>query len=130
MKLLFSLSLLLTLSAVLAMVLHFESAALSYFDAWVYFLEFPLGALGILFLAELTGGEWAKQSRRYLRSLKKAFPVLILTFIPLLFFVKDLYPWSVNPDTEEKILFFKAGFYRPLSFTLRSVIYFSLLFFI
>ncbi|MFZ0735961.1 MAG: hypothetical protein WCA98_12550 [Candidatus Acidiferrales bacterium] len=97
----------------------------SYLLAFVFWIGFPLGCTAIVMLHHLTGGDWGLPIRRPLEAGTRTFPLMLILFIPLLFGLKTLFPWTnlalVNSDPKLKI----KEFYLNLHFFLiRAVIYF------
>ncbi len=98
----------------------------SYLLAFVYWIGFPLGCLAILMLNHLTGGDWGLPIRRPLEAGTRTFPVMLLLLIPLLFGLKQLYPW-MRPEVVagDAILKAKQFYLNPAIFPdLRTAIYF------
>ena len=96
----------------------------SYLLAFVYWIGFPLGCLAILMLNHLTGGDWGLPIRRPLEAGTRTFPVMLLLLIPLLFGLKQLYPW-MRPEVVagDEILKSKQFYLNPGFFYVRTAIY-------
>lgn len=109
-KIIFSLIILIS---IFALGQDIEHALDAYFWSWFFWLQFPLGALSILFLHDLTGGNWGDSSRRYLMAMVSSLWPLIILFIPFLFFTHKL--WHSSP------------LHSQLFFSLRALGYFVLL---
>jgi hypothetical protein len=99
----------------------------SYLLAYVFWLCLPLGCTAILMLHHLTGGDWGLPIRRPLEAGTRTFPLMVILFIPLLFGLKTLYPWT-HPDIVAGDAVLQAKhFYLNLNFFyLRVLIYFSI----
>jgi hypothetical protein len=69
----------------------------SYLAGYTFWLGLSLGCLGVAMIHHLTGGRWGFVTRRFLEAGFMTLPVLALLFIPLLFGLRDLYPWA-RPD--------------------------------
>jgi hypothetical protein len=99
--------------AVIGVLRAEQHAVEAYLWCWSFWFQLPLGALAILLLHDLTGGKWAQSIRSHLKAMMISFLPLVLLFIPLLFALKDLFPWVS-----------KAYLYRPMFFTVRACVYF------
>lgn len=69
----------------------------AFFPAWLaafwYWLAFPLGALALLLIHNLTGGKWQAVARAPLEAAAATMPLFILAFLPILAGLHDLYSW-------------------------------------
>lgn len=97
----------------------------SYLLAFIFWLCLSLGSLGVLMLGFVTGGRWSVILRRPLFSAVKTLPLMALFFVPLLFGLKMLYPWT-NPAivAADEVLQKKQGFLNEPFFIARAIIYF------
>lgn len=70
----------------------------AFFPAWLaafsYWLSLPLGALALLLIRNLTGGEWQAIAHAPLTAAAAIMPLFILAFLPILVGLHDLYPWT------------------------------------
>ncbi|HLI20208.1 MAG TPA: hypothetical protein VKV32_03760 [Stellaceae bacterium] len=70
----------------------------AFFPAWLaafwYWLAFPLGALALLLIHNLTGGKWQVVARPPLDAAVATMPLFILAFLPVLAGLHDLYAWT------------------------------------
>jgi hypothetical protein len=102
---------------------QFFQAYLLGFALW---MQIALGHLGILLIHHLTGGKWGYTIRRFLETGMMTIPVMALFFIPILFGMGDLYPWT-NPElvAESHLLEYKQGWWLNVPFFVsRTVLYF------
>lgn len=99
--------------------------AFSYLIAFLYWTGIFLGALPILMIHNLTGGNWGLAVRRTLETQARQIPFLIFVFLPILFLARELYPW-LNPEVlrHDAILQAKQVYLNLPFFTFRSVMYF------
>src|SRR5436190_19456672 len=67
---------------------------ISYLFGYLFWLGLALGCLGVAMLHHLTGGRWGFVTRRFFESGFRTLPLMALLFIPLLFGLRDLYPWA------------------------------------
>jgi len=66
--------------------------------AWLYAallgMSLPVGALTLLLTGKLTGGLWIETLAPLLVSLSRLLPFAGLAFVPLLFFLPQIFPWA------------------------------------
>ena len=100
----------------------FESYLLSY----IFWVGLSLGCLVMLFVQHLAGGSWGALIRRPLEAGVAVLPILALLFIPLLFGLDSLYPWTnaeyveTHPTVAAKVAYLNVPF-----FIARAVVYFA-----
>jgi hypothetical protein len=66
----------------------------SYLWAYIFYLGITIGSLAWLMLQHLTGGAWGLVIRRPAEAAGRTLPLLTLLFVPLIFGISSLYPWS------------------------------------
>lgn len=101
----------------------------AYLLAYVYWLMIPLGCMAILMMHHLTGGWWGYPIRRLLEAGTRTFGVMALLFVPVVIWMKQIYPW-VNPpkDMADDLNYhFKLAYLNPNFFIVRAIIYFAIL---
>jgi hypothetical protein len=101
----------------------------AYLLAYVYWLMIPLGCTAILMMHHLTGGWWGYPIRRLLEAGTRTFGVMALLFVPVVIWMKQIYPW-VNPpkDMADDLNYhFKLAYLNPNFFIVRAIIYFAIL---
>jgi hypothetical protein len=98
----------------------------SYLVGFVFWIGITLGSLALLMLQHLTGGAWGLVIRRVLEASTRTLPLMLLLFIPIIFGLKQIYPWT-NPAFmhETAALQQKAKYLNPSFFIMRSAIYFA-----
>lgn len=113
-----------------AVVLGFATAAdffESYLISYLFFLGLSLGSLMLLFVVHLAGGSWGALIVRPLEAAASLMPLLALLFLPILFAMGDLYPWT---DAEYvaswPMVEAKTGYLNTPFFIVRAVIVFAL----
>ena len=102
-----------------------HSFFVSYLFAWLFWLGLSLGCLGVAMIHYLTGGLWGFATRRFLESgFLNLIPMAVL-FIPLIFGLHDLYPWS-RPEivSADAILQKKHLYLNTTAFVARGIFYF------
>jgi hypothetical protein len=101
----------------------------AYLFAYIYWLMIPLGCTAILMMHHLTGGWWGYPIRRLLEAGTRTFGVMALLFVPIVIWMKQIYPW-VNPpkDMADDLNYhFKLAYLNPNFFIVRAIIYFAIL---
>jgi hypothetical protein len=93
----------------------------AYLVAFLYWLAFPLGALAIVAVYHLSGGVWGLGIRRPLEAAMTTIPVFLLLFVPLIFGMETLYPWTHETDA---ILEAKSPYLNVPFWLARVVLYF------
>lgn len=82
------------------------------------------GSLALLMMMALVGGAWREELDSPLRAACRTFPVAALLFLPVLFGVAYLFPWT--GAASESWTGFKAAWLSPWPFALRTVVYFAI----
>ena len=96
----------------------------AYLCVYLFFLGFGVGSLGLLLLHQLVGGLWGFIIRRPLEAAASTLPFMALLFLPILFGVKTLYPWTdaayvaAHPVVAKKAAYLSLGFWSA-----RAVLY-------
>ena len=89
----------------------------SYLLAYLLWLGAALGGLALTMLQHLSGGGWGVVLRRIFEAAARTLPWMALFFVPLLFGLRDLYPWTdaaaVASDhlLKEKALYLNVPFF-------------------
>lgn len=97
----------------------------AYLLAYIYWLQIALGCLGMAMLHHVVGGRWSALIRRWMEAGAMTIPLLTLFFLPLLFGMGTLYPWS-NPDQVQQspLLQQKTLYLNTPFFVVRAALYF------
>ena len=110
-----------------------ERAAYSWLWAFFYWLTPVFAALGWLCAFHASKARWIILPRRTLELIGATAPIFILLFIPVLVWMKDLYPW-MRPDAfdeEARRLFtHRHAWMNQGMFIFRAVVYLSLFAFV
>ncbi len=114
----------------IAVVLGFAGQAEGFFQSYLFtylfWLGLSLGSLMLLFIVHLAGGSWGALISRPLEAAAGAVPLFALLFLPIIFGMKDLYPWTdaayvaAEPTVAAKTAYLNTGF-----FIVRAVIIFA-----
>ncbi|HEV7769025.1 MAG TPA: hypothetical protein VGQ76_28790 [Thermoanaerobaculia bacterium] len=103
-----------------------------FFRAWlpafIFWFLIASGALGVLMLQYVTGGEWGIVIRRPLGAAARTIPLFLLFGLPIAFGLQYVYPWAdPNVVVGDHLLEQKAVWLNPKGWLIRSLIYFALL---
>jgi hypothetical protein len=85
-------------------------------------LGFPLGALMLLMLDELTGGRWGEAIRPWLRAIAATLPLALLAFVPLLFSLPAIFSWAGDITSLSLTARHKLAYLNPPDLILRFVV--------
>ena len=98
----------------------------SYLFAYLVCLGIPLGAMAILLLHYLTGGNWGLVIRGTLEAVLGTLPALAVLFVPIALGLGRLYPWAdAAIVTGDALLQHKALYLNIPFFLVRAAIYFA-----
>ena len=90
------------LLAAALLVLHARYAGQAFMPAylfvWFFLLGLSLGSMALIFVHNLTGGDWGDQIRPVLEALVSLLPYCALLAIPMLVQLPDLYSWMRSAD--------------------------------
>ena len=92
---------------------------------WFWFL-IACGALGVLCMQYVTGGEWGLLIRRPLGAAARTIPLFILFGLPLVFGLEHVYTWA-NHDivAHDHALQGKQLWLNPMGWAIRALVYFA-----
>ena len=94
--------------------------------AYLLFLGIALGSLALMMIQHLSGGAWGI-FRRIFEASSRTIPLLAILFVPVLFGLHDLYPWTHEElVAEDHILQSKAPYLNAPFFIVRAAIYFAI----
>ncbi|HET7435974.1 MAG TPA: hypothetical protein VFN10_14795 [Thermoanaerobaculia bacterium] len=103
-----------------------------FYRAWlapfVFWFQIAAGALAILMLQYVTGGEWGVMIRRPLGAAARTAPLFLLFGIPLAMGLQHIYVWA-NHDVvaHDPVLQLKQVWLNPTGWLIRSIVYIVLL---
>ena len=100
----------------------------SYLVGTVFWAGLSLGALALLMLQHLTGGNWGLVIRRVLEAATRTIPLILILFLPIILGMKHIYPWTdVEKMRQNPAVRSKSELYlTPVFFTARALIYFAI----
>lgn len=98
----------------------------SYLLANLFWLEIGLGCLGMVLLHHLVGGRWSARIRRVMETGAMTLPLMAILFVPLLFGLTYLYPWTDRAHVAESdLLQLKSAYLNLPFFVGRAALYFG-----
>lgn len=99
----------------------------AYLPGYLFWFQIVVGALGVLCLQYVTGGEWGLLIRRPLGAAARTILVMAVLFLPIAFGLHHIYIWS-NHDfvAHDPVMQAKSGYLNPRAFLIRATIYFAL----
>lgn len=99
----------------------------SYLFAWLFWSGLAFGALVIVMLHSLTGGQWGAALRPLSLAAFMTLPLVALLFLPVLLGFHQIYHWSLGGLGQRAPQPHKAQWFQPAFFIARSVFYFAVL---
>jgi len=103
-----------------------RASFVSYLFGFLVWLGISLGCSGFLMIHHLTGGNWGYPVRRFFEAAIKTMPILATLFVPILFGLRQLYPWANPADISvDRILQHKQAYMNPPGFLMRAAIVFA-----
>lgn len=99
-----------------------RSTAAAYLVAWITWGAIPIGALVLFMTSYLVRRRWTEALHPVFVAVTGILPVVALTFIPVLLFMKEIYPAIADGGSLPP---FKARWFVPWFFVLRTVLYFA-----
>ncbi len=96
----------------------------SYLWSYIFYLGISAGCLAWLMMQYLTGGAWGVMIRRPAEAAARTLPLFILLFIPIVFGLSSLYPWThADIVAKDEILKHKQVYLNVPFFLVRAAIY-------
>jgi hypothetical protein len=96
----------------------------TYLFSYLFWADLPLGALPLLMVYHLTGGSWGAITRKILEALCDTLPLTALFSLPILIWIRQIYPWMIPKIAAEPNILHKHSYLNPQSFILRTLLYF------
>jgi hypothetical protein len=98
----------------------------SWLVAFLYFLSLGIGGLFFVLIQYASQGRWGIVVRRLGETIFTTIPVMAILFVPLVFGLHDLYPWSVpGASAHDPLLQWKSPFLNVPFFLIRAFVYFA-----
>jgi hypothetical protein len=103
----------------------------AYLTAFAFVVSIALGALIFLMTTYVVGARWNAVIRRLNECVVSALPVLAVCFLPIVFWLGDLYLWMAEPEAlaqlsehESHALAHKQAYLNAPFFVVRAALYF------
>jgi hypothetical protein len=98
----------------------------SWLPSYLFWFSIVAGALAVLMLQYVTGGEWGLLIRRPLGAAARTMWVMLVLFVPVALGVREIFPWA-NEGWEgfHEVHAAKGGYLNPKFFFIRVAIYFA-----
>ncbi|MGZ7039757.1 MAG: hypothetical protein ACXVJO_16390 [Thermoanaerobaculia bacterium] len=99
----------------------------AYLPSYIFWFQIVAGALGVLLLQYVTGGEWGVLIRRPLGAAARTMIWMAVLFIPIAVGLRYIYPWA-DPAivARDHVLQLKQPYLNPTAFLIRAAVYFAL----
>jgi hypothetical protein len=99
----------------------------SWLLAFLFWFAIALGALPLVMLHHLVGGNWGFATRRILESVTRTLPLMTILFLPVVLGIHSLYEWShQDVVSQDIILQHKSPYLNATFFVVRAAVYFAL----
>jgi hypothetical protein len=97
----------------------------SYLLAFIYWIAFPLGSLGLMMVHHLSGGGWGMPVRRIFEAASRTLPYMAVLGLPVLLGMGHLYEWTDTAKVAaDPILRQKEPYLNVPFFLVRYALYF------
>jgi hypothetical protein len=97
----------------------------SYLTAYMFLLGVTLGCLALGMVHQLSGGGWGVLIRRQIGAASRVLPVLTVLFLPIVFGLRYLYPWThADVVAGDELLQHKQFYLNIPFFLVRTFVYF------
>ena len=112
-------------------IFGFVTNADAFYKAWlpafVFWFLIGAGALAVLMLQYVTGGEWGLLIRRPLGAAARTIPLFLLFGLPVALGLPHIYEWARPEALHDPLLVQKAKYWlNPQGWIIRSLVYFAL----
>jgi hypothetical protein len=115
------------IACVIGWVMNPQEFYRAYLPSFIFWFEIGAGALAILMLQYVTGGEWGLMIRRPLGAAARTMPLLAVFFVPVVIGLPHIYIWANKEIVEhDHLLQMKSPWLNVSWFTIRAAIYFAL----
>ena len=115
---------------IIGAVIGFATDPQEFYRAWlapfVFWFLIAAGALAILCLQYVTGGEWGVLIRRPLGAASRTIPLFLLFGLPLFLGLSHIYSWATPEAAQDHLLHKKAFWLNAPGWGIRALIYFAL----
>jgi len=100
----------------------------AYQFAWIFWAALTIGCLGLTLLHHTIRATWSLSILRIVEAggSPTSLAVMGLAFLPILFNLRQVYPWASGLHAHEHVMELKAWYLNPAFFYLREAIYFGI----
>jgi hypothetical protein len=99
----------------------------SYLFSFMFWTGLSLGCLMLIAVIHMAGGSWGALILRPLEAGVAVFPLMALLFIPLLFGLHSLYPWTdADYVATHALVSAKSSYMNLPFFIIRNILYFAI----
>jgi hypothetical protein len=110
----------------LGLILNPAQFVRSYLTTYLLLLGVTLGSLALVMVHQVSGGAWGVVIRRILGAATRTLPILTALFIPIVFGMRYLYPWTdAAIVAHNEVLQWKRPYLNVPFFLVRAAIYFA-----
>ncbi|QOZ44563.1 hypothetical protein XH89_14530 [Bradyrhizobium sp. CCBAU 53340] len=109
------------LALIAGFIIDARSTTSAYLVAWSALAAIPIGALIVFMTSYLVRRRWTETLHPIFVATSGILPVAALTFIPVLLFMREIYPAIADGSSLPP---FRAHWFVPWFFVLRTVLYF------
>jgi hypothetical protein len=96
----------------------------AYWFALMFWAQLSIGALIVLLLQYLTGGEWGRVAAPLLRAIASGLFLLLPLFLPALFALPHIFSWTqIEPGVSAPVLVNKLPWLNTSAFLIRTLVY-------
>lgn len=99
----------------------------SYLFAWLFWCGLSFGALVIVMMQFLTGGQWGLAIRGLSTAAFRTLPLMAVLFVPVLLGIHQIYSWSNGDHGDTGNYHHKAQYLTVPFFAARGIFYFVVL---
>ena len=115
------------IACLIGFVINRDEFFKAYLPSYIFWFEIVAGALGVLMLQYVTGGEWGVLIRRPLGAAARTMILMAALFLPIALGVRFIYPWAdASVVAHDPVLQSKHSYLNITSWSIRSAIYFAL----
>jgi hypothetical protein len=98
----------------------------AYLYGYIVWMGLTLGCLGVLILHHLVSGSWGHLIQRVVEAGARTLPVMAVLFLPILFGLHELYPWTNREAVEAShVIAKKLGYLNIPFFLVRAAAFFG-----
>jgi hypothetical protein len=99
----------------------------SYLFAYLYWVGFTLGGLGILLMNNTVGGRWGVTTRSFYIAATRTLSWMLLLILPFFLGMADIYPWADSYRLHhDPFLWHKRAYLNMPFFWIRVAVYFGI----